>query len=41
MFEVPGSDISAVCISEDTVMGHCPPVYQYSTEEERQSSANS
>ena len=36
MFEVPGSDVSAVCINEDTVLGHCPPVYQYNTQDQEE-----
>ena len=34
MFEVPGSDISAVYINEETVLGRCPPAYHYTSQEE-------
>jgi hypothetical protein len=31
MFEIPGSNISSVFISEDVVLGKCPPKYSYSS----------
>lgn len=32
MFEVPGSTVTSVHISEDTVTGKCPPKYEYSVD---------
>ena len=32
MFEIPGSNISSVFISDEVVMGKSPPKYSYSSE---------
>eukprot|EP00731_Ephydatia_muelleri_P016864 Em0009g1288a len=32
MFEAPGSNVTSVHISEDTVVGKCPPKYEYSVD---------
>ena len=41
MFEVPGSEVSAVYITKETVLGQTPPLYQYDARQQNEEQTNS